>query len=644
MIPFKVFPTDINKMPLFKGWQAAASKDPAQLELWTKLYGQRLAYWGIPTGPENDLLVLDIDIGLKDGMNGFETIKTLPIPQTMTQATRSGGAHLFFKYPRDGKVYGNKVKFMPGLDVRGQGGYVCFYGAELKPIADPPPWLLTDVVKPQYQHQGPVVKVSPEIANGIIMQSLEAIRQAPAGESNNVLNTEAFKIGQLVASESIPRAYAESVLMDAARLRGKPEYEARATIHSALDGGAKKPITSPFGASEPVAGIEIPPVPVPTRWTPQAFTRYDLLNTSMLRKPQLFQDWSSQDITITTADGGTGKTTLKLFEAIHLALGERFLGFDCKHAGKTLFITGEDTDKKLTAMLGAIIRQMGLFEEGVGNNGKIQTILDSIRIKKDSDLCVVSKDKNGFLIPNQDALRKLHEAIDDFKPQMIVFDPISSFWGPENAVNDMAKAVIKFMSELVERSGACVEMINHMGKQSSSNKDMSQFAGRGGTGLPSNARVSRVMRGVGDDEFLELTGETLNEKHSAIMVNVNKFSDGSPLLNKPFLVVRDRFLFYRKNLTPQKAREAEIALSDNERVFSYIKEQRMLGKYPTAKVVVAHFMFESKGDISGERIKRALHLLEYDGHLGSKIKLIANPDITMSEKVIVVLDANGKEE
>ena len=118
-----------------------------------------------------------------------------------------------------------------------------------------------------------------------------------------------------------------------------------------------------------------------------------------LRKPQLFRNWSTQDFAITTADGGTGKTTLKLYEAVCLALGDRFLGFDCVNPGRTLFITGEDTDKKLAAMLGAILEQLGLFEDAPGNAEKVQTILNSIVIKKDSDLCLVAKDRaTNFLI------------------------------------------------------------------------------------------------------------------------------------------------------------------------------------------------------------------------------------------------------
>ena len=639
MNPFKLIPTDINKIPLIKNWQREASNDPAQLRMWQEVYRDRLAYWSIPTGVANGLLVLDVDV--KD--NGFETLKKFSIPDTMFQRTRSGGAHYFFKYPQDGHVYGNRVKFDTGLDVRGEGGYVVFYGAVTKPIADAPPWLLAEARRSEYQHTGAVVKVAPEIAMGIIQTSLDAIREAPPGESNNVLNTEAFRIGQLVASQSITKEYAQAVLYQAAIERGKPSYEAKATIESGLTGGAKKPIVSPFGDKPPELQITIPPPPgPPARWTPRHFTRQDLLNTKFLKKPQLFTDWSTEDITITTADGGTGKTTLKLYEAICLALGERFLGFDCKNPGKTLFITGEDTDKKLAAMLGAIIRQMGLFEEGIGNNGKIQTILDSIVIKKDADLCLIAKDKQGFLAPNPVAMAKVLEAIEDIKPKMIVFDPISSFWGSEAALNDMSKAVTKFMSELVEKSHACVEMINHMGKQSSANKDMSQFAGRGGTGLPSNARVSRVFRGVSEEEYTEMTGENLTDKQSAILVNVNKFSDGSPLYNKPFLVIREGYLFSRKNLTPQKAREAERSMGDPERIFSYVKEQRLLNKYPTQAIVIAHFMLASD-NISQERVKRALQVLTYSGLMGEKLKLVENPDQTVRDKVYIVTDMNDVE-
>ncbi len=636
---FSLFPCGANKIPLIRGWQEAATKDPETIKLWQNMFGPKLALWGVPTGPANGILALDVDV---KGDNGFETLKTHPIPPTMSQRTPSNGAHFIFRYPKDGRQYGNKVKFLPGLDTRGVGGFICWYGADDTPIADPPQWLLEDTVKPPPEPQGAPVKVSPPIAEAIIQHSLEAIREAPDGESNNVLNVESFKVGQLVASGSVTYEYAQGALLRAALERGKPIHEARATIASGLSGGAKKPITSPFGNLPPIASFPLPPVPLPPgRWTPEFFTHQDLLNTSKLRRPQLFEHWSTEDIHITTADGGTGKTTLKLFEAICLALGERFLGFNCVAPGKTLFITGEDTDKKLGAMMGQILRQMGLFESPV-HNDKIETVLKSVVVKKDADLCLIVKDRTGFIHPSPQAIEKLMQAVDDIGPKMIVFDPISSFWGSEAALNDMNKAVTKFVSELAERSGACVEMINHMGKQSSANKDMTQFAGRGGSGLPSNARVSRVLRSVFEEEYTELTSETLLDKQSAMLCNVNKFTDGSPLYNKPFLILREGFLFTRKNLSDVKAREAEKSLTDLERVFSFIKDERVADRYPSDKVVIAHFM-TIPDPLSDARIKRALTTLAYQGHMGEKLKVIENPDQTMKGNVYVITDMNGVE-
>lgn len=637
---FKIFPSTVTpdgrKVPLIKGWQEQASNDPEQIRRWQELYRDRITHWAVPTGKINDLLVLDVDVKT----NGWKTIQesNLVIPETMSQKTMNGGSHFFFKYPRDGKEHGNRVGFLPGLDIRCDGGYVFFYGTDLKPIVDAPTWVVQDSIKAAPQAQGPVIRVSPEIADAIIRESLEAIRNAPQGESNNVLNLEAFRVGQLVASQSITREYAEKVLFDAALQRGKPPYEARATIASGLDGGSKKPLISPFPETPPQIAITIPmPPPPPARWTPVRLTRDDLLNTFYLKKPQLFQDWSAEDITITTAEGGTGKTTLKLYEAICLALGERFLGFHCHQRGKTLFVTGEDTDKKLAAMLGQIIRQMGLFEDIPGNAEKVQTILDSIFIKKEADLCLITKDKLGFLHMNADAYRRVSEAVQDIKPKLIVFDPISSFWGSESALNDMNKAVIKFMSMLVDESGACVEMINHIGKASSASKDMSQFSGRGGSGLPSHARISRALRPLDDNEYSDFTGENLTDNQSAMLCNVNKFSDGSPLCGKPFVILRTGYLFTRKTVMPAKIKELEESVSDSERIFNFVKAERAKNKYPTKNVIVAQL------GIPIARVSTALANLNYEGFMGQKVFGIDNPDQSSKEKAYILTDLSGNE-
>lgn len=637
---YRIFPAtlthDNRKVPCknFR-WQIDCTTDQEIINSWQTLYPQ-MKFYGVPTGTTNNILVLDVDV--KDG--GLETIKNYYVPLTQSQRTLSGGMHYIFKYPNDGKEYRGRVKFDKGLDIRGEGNYIIYYGTDNTPIAEAPDWLLREALHIEKSTDlSQIAGTSPEIAQGILSEACDNIRNAPPGESNNTLNIESYRIGQLVISNSVDyeRAYIE--LFKAAKDRGKPDYEAEATIKSGLSGGAKNPLQSPFPNTPPCLSIPVLQTVINERWTPPFFTRYDISNQSKLKKPQLFKDWSTEDIHITTADGGTGKTTLKLYEAIMLALGESFLGFECKGPRRTLYITGEDEREKLGAMIGAIMRQMKIIDD----KEKVEKILDSIVVKVDNDLCLISKTNQGFIVPNHQAYDKVMQAVEDIRPGLIVFDPIAMFWGSESLLNDMAKAVAKFMGKLVKDSNACVEAINHLGKVSSKEKDITQFAGRGGTGLPSHSRVSKALRQVFDDEYEELTGMHLQDNQAAILCNINKFSDGSPHYNKPFLIIREGYLFSKLELVEQKVREEQNKMSDNERVFTYISEERHANRYPTKNIIVGHFM-SLTDKISKERVIRALEMLMYVGHMGEKIKTIDNPDQSMNERsAYVIVDNKGKE-
>ena len=635
---FPVFPVRADKTPAIDDWQNQASADPAKHQEWITLLGGAIRYWGIPCGPKTGILALDVDVK----NNGFASVHDKYIPETFWQDTMSGGRHYLFKYPMDGKHYGNRVGFLPGLDSRGAGGYIVHYGLNTQfPLAEAPEWFRFGIQQQEFVHDPKLaIRFSADVALRMLEESLQAIVEAPPGESNNVLNAQAFRVGQLVASESLSRDHAEQALLKAATERGKPLREALATIKSGLDGGRNKPQQDPFKNVAPVPLMEIPLPKAPERWTPARTTRADLMARHNLRRPQLFKDWSNLDIAITTADGGTGKTTLKLYEAICLALGDRFLGFDCVSPGRTLFVTGEDSDAKLKAMLGAILNQLGLLDPSEENDRRVNVILDSIVIKKDSDLCIVSKDRQGFINPNTAALNQVMEAVNDLGPfKMIVFDPIASFWGAESAVNDMARAVAKFAQELALKSNACVELINHMGKQSSANKDMSQFAGRGGTGLPSHARVSRVLRSLSPEDFIEMTNDDLGPNRTAMLCQVNKFSDGSPLLNKPFIIIRDGFLFERKNLSEEKVREAERESNDIQRVFLFVKDARENGKWVSEKIVQSHFA-SIPNPMPMARAKRAVNLLTFQGYEGLTVKLVPNPDPDQKDRVLSIYEGD----
>lgn len=110
-----------GKHPHTKTGLKEASKDPAQIADWWRKWPN--ANVGIVTGKVSGIVVLDID-----GERGEESLSNLEadlglLPDTWEQLTGGGGRHLVFIRPIMDKV-GNRVGVAPGVDVRGDDGYI----------------------------------------------------------------------------------------------------------------------------------------------------------------------------------------------------------------------------------------------------------------------------------------------------------------------------------------------------------------------------------------------------------------------------------------------------------------------------------------------------------------------------------------
>jgi hypothetical protein len=152
-----VFPCDPrSKAPLTEHGFHDASLDPAAIRHWFDR--RRPPMLAIPTGARTRLVVLD-----QDGDQAIESRRELerrhaPLPRTASVVTPSGGSHDYFAHP--GVEIPNSVGGLgPGLDVRGDGGYVIVPPSvavtgrryeidEEAPPAPLPAWLLGLVRQP----------------------------------------------------------------------------------------------------------------------------------------------------------------------------------------------------------------------------------------------------------------------------------------------------------------------------------------------------------------------------------------------------------------------------------------------------------------------------------------------------------------
>jgi hypothetical protein len=248
-----VFPCDTAKRPCVKGGFTAASKDRAEINRMFSTPGARLI--GVPTGRMNKLIVIDVDV--KNGARGMEWLELNreALPETRTHKTRSGGLHLLFVAPENVEIRNSASRVAPGVDVRGEGGYVIVPPSDGYAVADPiepaemPRWLIKACLKQeerQEQHQSNPLIAADGTPYGIkaLQNACANIRNAPDGQKHDTLNREAYSIGGLVTAGEVVQsvAYAElSAALHAIRHRCEDFKGALKTLHGAFGDGMNAP-------------------------------------------------------------------------------------------------------------------------------------------------------------------------------------------------------------------------------------------------------------------------------------------------------------------------------------------------------------------------------------------------------------------
>ena len=229
-----VFPCCHLKRPRTPRGFHDANRDPEIIKRWWTTWPD--AWIGMPTGKVSGRWVLDIDVKRpeENGFDSLEDLGYLPLPVTPMAHTASGGLHVNFASHRE--LRNSAGLLGPGLDVRGDGGYVILPSPESGYFWDPlynfdtvqmalaPEWLWPP--KPSRPPvNGPIKPVnglSPYGARSIEL-ACDAIVHARPGEQERTLNAECFSIGTAVGAGFIPGDIALRALLRAAA--GMPEYD-----------------------------------------------------------------------------------------------------------------------------------------------------------------------------------------------------------------------------------------------------------------------------------------------------------------------------------------------------------------------------------------------------------------------------------
>lgn len=457
---FSIFPVN-GKKPLVK-WEEYQHRLPTQEERQKFLKGQV----GIVTGKISKILVLDDDGGLD--------VKKYPIPRTWTVKTIRGGTHYYFRWEEilDNRIT-TKTEILEKVDIRGEGGFVVFYGWEkptyMQTIAKPPQWLINllpnknlDLTRTNFNQE-----------NKSNFQ--ETMNDIHPGNRNDSFTRLA---GSLRA-----RGYSSldifAFLVPKAREVGFGEQEL-------------KTICDSIGHYQPNIRID----------TSQAQNIDDFL------KEQEKVEWivegmiAKQSICFIVGLPETGKTWMMIDLAIKAAQGEQWLGKFQTKKSKVLLIDQERWKGETQRRLKAII------------NGTTSMSLIGNALTVKSGTAVRLNLQHSF-----DAFKK---ELLEIKPDLVIVDSFVTFHTSEENNRKDIQFVLERVKELRNEIGCTFLFIHHESKMAfdkeQGDPSIAQMAGS--IAIPAAAETVFTVRKHDDGNMVYMTKSTLGPTQSPFLIKV----------------------------------------------------------------------------------------------------------------------------
>lgn len=245
-----------SKIPALK-WKHLQTRLPSKNEVrhWFKNNDRNI---GVITGEISGFFALDVD-----GEEGFETILANGNwPQTVETRSRPFRHQLWFTLP-DWPV-SNAVKFLPGLDLRGSGGYVQAVpsihqsGSRYEwvnhpddvPMAAAPDWLLEHTVKKEIEAK-PLVCLSPpderskKYAWAALEKECAKLAATPEGGKYAQLRRSAIAVAGFIPCGAIDDETIRQNLLNVVLPRAKSKRTALEGLNSAIAYGIAHPRSVP---------------------------------------------------------------------------------------------------------------------------------------------------------------------------------------------------------------------------------------------------------------------------------------------------------------------------------------------------------------------------------------------------------------
>ncbi|SNS48099.1 hypothetical protein SAMN06295912_107107 [Sphingomonas laterariae] len=322
------------------------------------------------------------------------------------------------------------------------------------------------------------------------------------------------------------------------------------------------------------------------------------------RKRPIVDQWFYVDVGVFIAPGGTGKTTLLLFQAICIVLGLDLFGYEVRNAGPVVIITAEDSRETLVARLRYMCHQLGLTDE------QMQEVRESVIITdvsgKGIKLTTVEKD---VVMPSK-VLDRLIVEVGLLCPSLLIVDPMVSFGVGESRINDAEQAMIDAARRIVNTVQCAVLYVHHTGKANARDKTTDQYSGRGGSALADGARMVHVLQRLTPAEWTQATGDSLGPDDSGFVLARPKMTWCPP---QPDIYIKRRgYGFERIAAVDPTEGAGAITRQYADKVDQFLREEFLKGNKHTGRTLAELKLMPRQA------LRSAIERLMTDGRLVSE--------------------------
>lgn len=240
-----------------------ATLEEDKIRAWWKRWPD--ANIGVATGAASGFVVVDVDGELGEQTLDEHQHAYGELPETARAITGGDGSHYLFAHPDEVVRNSAKKKLGPGLDVRGDGGYIVvapsihrsgqrYEWLATEPLAPMPGWVLEKLRDPVPAAGAAPAAPGPRPISGGTPYALEALSRETtevrsctpdSHRRNDQLNESAFALAQLVAGGELEEGLVWAELRAAGLAVGLGASEIEKTIASGMEGGKKQPRRAP---------------------------------------------------------------------------------------------------------------------------------------------------------------------------------------------------------------------------------------------------------------------------------------------------------------------------------------------------------------------------------------------------------------